>query len=578
MVDKVLVREYLSSLKEDRELDKIIIPLLESMNYQILRTAKDTKGIPQYGRDIIARGEDSNGIDTLWLIEVKGYNQRDINSKNFASEDGIRESLIESKDALINFVGKEGLKELPRKYILAHNGITDEKFKPVFEGFICNTFKKGEFEDWDIHILSQLFSEHLFSSYLFANPENEKLFKRLLVFLDTPEYDFRELYHLYDNLKEQFRKNKKYRNTRKFLNFFSTVNLIMQMTWHYSEEEKDLNPAKHVIDFLILNTWALILEERKEKNKKFLTQFNRLLENQFKFLSAYYRKTIEVATSPRGLFNSKEFIFEQIGYSIRSYDYVDFLTYFYQLNNGFLGDNEATLNLRKQKDSIKKLIQNNKEGFHQIVFDRQIIPLHHIFSFFLLSYNNTGDDDISKDDLLFLMELLVQIFDQFFIRKQVKGGFIYSSHDLTKLIEKEYKQTKIDNYPDKQSLMLPILLEYLAIFDMHYTLKDLDNLLDGIDLQVVRPNFKKYPDLEVLMFKKNLEMENFIEIIQLNGYDSREIINSRRNATRDNYTFRTAQAGYQFLITLAQSFYKNEPYPEEWREWFDRINIQYDDK
>lgn len=576
MVDKVLVREYLSSLKEDGELDKILILLLESMGFQIIRTAKDTKGISQYGSDIIAIGKDKYDKEWLWQIEVKGHSQKDVNVNTFSGSDASFQSFIEALYTPIVIAGNSEINKLPRRFVLAHNGITDAKFQPTFNGIIEKHLpEKDEFEDWNIYKLSDLFSDHLFGSYIFTSNENERLFKRLIIFFTTPEYNFDELHSLFRNLKDQLKSNNKFNDRRKFVNFFATINLIMQMTWHYADEEGNLNPAKYVINYCILNTWAFILEEKKEKRKKFLDQFDSLLKTQFRFLSDYYRKTFEVASSYRGLFNSKEFNFEQIGYSIRCYEYCDYLTYFYQLNNAFIHDNQQVIqSLRAQKDSIRNLVGNNKEGFSKILFDDQLIAFHHFFSF-MLSYNSSGDE-ITNEDAFFLIETLQLVFEQFLFTKKIKGSYIYSSKDLTKLIIREFKKSDDTNYPDKQSIMLPVLIEYLAIFNLEFLIENFKPLLEDISLQLVRPNFNLHPDIEVLMFMKNLDQENFVELIELEKLDARDIIESRRNATRDKYTFRTVKAGYSFLITLAQSFYKNEPYPEEWREWFDRINIRFE--
>ena len=54
MIRKEIIKQYVSSLKEDGELDYIFPILLERMGYSLLSTPKQSKGQPQYGRDVIA--------------------------------------------------------------------------------------------------------------------------------------------------------------------------------------------------------------------------------------------------------------------------------------------------------------------------------------------------------------------------------------------------------------------------------------------------------------------------------------------------------------------------------------------
>ena len=46
--NSIIVREYLSSLKEDTELDYLFPILLNIMGFRIVQTAKESKGQSQY--------------------------------------------------------------------------------------------------------------------------------------------------------------------------------------------------------------------------------------------------------------------------------------------------------------------------------------------------------------------------------------------------------------------------------------------------------------------------------------------------------------------------------------------------
>lgn len=62
-----IVKQYVASLKEDRELDYIFPLLLERMGFRVLSTPKQSRGQSQYGRDVIAVKREK-GINTLFLF------------------------------------------------------------------------------------------------------------------------------------------------------------------------------------------------------------------------------------------------------------------------------------------------------------------------------------------------------------------------------------------------------------------------------------------------------------------------------------------------------------------------------
>jgi len=102
-INNIIVKEYLESLKEDRELDYLFPMLINIMGYRIISTPRHSKGQSQYGKDVVAIGIDP--IDSKkkrFYFEIKGNKDKDIDSVNFNSEDGIRMSLQEAKDAAYN--------------------------------------------------------------------------------------------------------------------------------------------------------------------------------------------------------------------------------------------------------------------------------------------------------------------------------------------------------------------------------------------------------------------------------------------------------------------------------------------
>lgn len=132
----IIVREYLSSLKEDSELDYLFPILLNVMGFRVIQTARESKGQSQYGKDIIAIGKDDKSIKHKWYFELKGFADRDITQSNYSKSDGIRESIIEAKDTIFKDSSVPGFNNLPVKIVVVHNGILKTNIRDTFEGFI----------------------------------------------------------------------------------------------------------------------------------------------------------------------------------------------------------------------------------------------------------------------------------------------------------------------------------------------------------------------------------------------------------------------------------------------------------
>jgi len=253
--NNIIVREYLASLKEDNELDYLFPILLNLMGFRIIQTAKESKGQSQYGKDIIAIGNDNKGVKHKWYFELKGFSDRDITQANYSKPDGIRESIIEAKDTVFKDSTITGFNELPTKIVVVHNGVLKTNIRDTFEGLISREFKEGEFERWDIYHLTDIFSEHLFNEYLLSDDASNRLLKKTLAFLDSPDNEYKEFKELVDIQFDKIINIK----SRAFAKLFATLNLLNSLIFHYSKENNYLVPAKECSKYLILKTWHWIL-------------------------------------------------------------------------------------------------------------------------------------------------------------------------------------------------------------------------------------------------------------------------------------------------------------------------------
>jgi len=557
--NNTIVQEYLSSLKEDKELDYLFPILLNVMGFRIIQTAKESKGQSQYGKDIIAVGKDEYGVKYRWYFELKGYEDRDITDKNYSIPDGIRESIIEAKDTAFNDSSIPEFNNLPVKIVVVHNGVLKTNIRPTFEGFISREFEQGQFERWDIYYLTDLFSKYLFSEYLLADSESNRLFKRTLAFLDAPDNEYVDLKQL---IELQFEKISTIKG-RSLKKLFATLNLLSSIIYHYSIENKNLIAAKECSDFIVLRTWAWILHNRLENKEGILREFRKLLGIQYQVLTSYFKKTFPIASIENGLYAENGAFFEAIGYPLRCFEYLSDLIYYCQLRNNypsFINKSIYVKRLRNlQKDKIIKLIENNS-GFFRPLIDNHSIPILLLFLFF------TEKSDLRQKDVNFIASYIFRVINGLLIIKLQRNRLPEGNNRLDLLSEFVSSDKKPDEYTDESSMLIATLFELLVIFDAKDTFENFKEHLDKkLSLQIAHPYFDEL-DIEQLMFEKHMDTEYFIESefsLPKNFEDFKKKVKEKEIYKID---YRTDNAGFSFLRILAHKYFKNEIFPNEWRD------------
>ncbi len=557
--NSIIVREYLETLKEDKELDYLFPILINLMGFRIIQTAKESKGQSQYGKDIIAVGNDENGIKHRWYFELKGYKDKDITDKNFSVTDGIRESIIEAKDTDFSDSSIPGFNDLPIKIVVVHNGLLKANIRPTFEGFISKEFPNGGFERWDINHLTDLFSKHLFSEYLLADDESNRLFKRTLVFLDAPDYDFSDFKKL---VLIQFKKTTTVKG-RALKKFFSTLNLLISIIFQYSKENNNLVAAKDCSSFIILQTWAWVLQNKIEQKASIIEEFRKLLKIQYDVLNAYFSKTLPIAQIENGLFSENGYFFEEIGYPLRCFDYISPLIYYYELERYFSNKGEELHN--NQKDVVIELINNNP-GFQRPIIDNHSIPILQILKFFSLAKNRR------VKDVHFIANYIFSVVTGIIVikarRNRLPDG--YSRIDLVS--EFCISGNKPEEYTDESSILIAILFELLVLLNAKEMYENFKQHLDKeISLQIACPNTTDY-DVEQSLFEKHMNAEYYIETNNSLPDSFEEYKDKVKTRKYKEIKYRTDAAGFAFLRTLAHSYYKNELFPIEWRQFFSEEN------
>ena len=548
MIRQEIIKQYIASLKEDDELDFIFPMLLERMGYRVLSTPKQSKGMSQYGRDVIAIKK-LKGIPTLFLFELKGFAAKDITDRTLNEKDGLIESLRASKYTVYDDASIPDLKDYPRQYVFVHNGIIDANAQPTLNGFIKSEFPEGNFERWDLAKLTSLFSTYLFDETLLADDESYRLFKKCLVLLDAEENDLSDMVRLIELQIEKMEAAKK-ENRRQSLNFFATLRLIVSMVYFYAQESDNLYPAKHCADTVVLKAWAWILKGKREKKTSIVRLFNGLVMQQMLIYEEYVNKILQFANFNKSLYSFQASLTEQVFYPLRCYDFLGDLIYFYLLTEAYGADLNKVGQIRM--NALKAIIRNNPACAMPLL-DTHSIPILMVFRY--MAFRERQQDDIDC-----LGNYIVDTVINLILRYREKNMWPEMSGSRMALAKSLV--TKSDDYSCESSLLILSLFEtigHLGIPELYSSFKKVVEK-SKVNLQVAYPETTEY-DIEQCLFEHRLNKELSVETnIKLPA-----TLEEFRKSFRKKYnsiSYRTDAVGYGFLRVLAHKYYETDFFPD----------------
>ena len=542
-----IVKQYVASLKEDSELDYIFPILLERMGFRIISTPKQSKGRPQYGRDVIACKK-VKGVRTLYLIELKGFRAHDINDRTLNEEDGLIDSMRASKNTPYQDASIPELDSYVRKYVYAHNGMVDANTVPTLNGFVSKEFPNGDFERWGLETLTEMFSKYLFEETILTDEENYRLLKKILVLLDSEGNDYSDIVTLVDRLIEKIQ-TKKSLTERVVMNFFATLRLIGAMIYHYSEQAGNLYSAKFCMDTIVLKTWGWILRNKHERKPRILRFFNPLVSQQWLVYEKYLNKILDITSFDKGFYGFHPDETERILYPLRCYDFLNDLLYFFFATETCGG----SVNNSSRKELIKSIINLNS-GFKMPLLDTHSIPILLLFLYFMRNP--------SKGDLDFIAGYLLESILNMIHRHKKTGMWPEMMGNRKALAKSLYE--KSDDYCTSSSLLIMTVLElvtYLGLEDTFTSLRKYAND-SGVSLQIAYPIQDEY-EIEVELFDHKLYEEISVQTdMEFNLPETLDEFKKDFRKPYESISYRTDRAGFFYLRILAHIYYQTDFFPD----------------
>lgn len=484
---KLIIKEYLTTLKEDKELDLLLSDLL--LNMRIMPLIKPEKGVRQYGVDLMGFGKDEDdNKEKLFLFVVK---KGDLDRQNWDSgPQAIRPTLNEIKDTYIPKLLENKYKNTIIKVITVFNGDIKQSVYPNFIGYIDSNqvLNKIEYDYWNGDKLTLLVEQYILNENLFP-PEYQKSLRKTLALIGDTDYNLNDYYMLIDQILNSRGKSLKHQIQK-----LRIINLCLNIVLHWCEEANNIKPAVFASERTILRIWEW-KKNIQDHPKKINVEIANILSTLNKIWTIYFVKVAPSFSIKDGLFGYGSGA-DRVEYPLLTFEQIGIISliginHFY--NGMFSNKNDFTNEINIIGNSLINLITNNNICF-QPLYDGHIIDI----SLALLLLKMYKKDTFAK-------WWIKNIADRIVMNYRLRKFFPLFSDSYDELIENEFMPKEPDI---SSSTLLYILLEWAVIYNddklYDYLVKIFRSEFSEIDLQLWYPDEK----IEEVMYKNNASLHS----------------------------------------------------------------------
>ena len=255
---KLILKEYLASLKERGELDAIMPDLLSEIGLSVL--SKPSIGTRQYGVDVAAVGTDSDGVRKIFLVSIKSG---DLKRRDWdVGEQSLRTSLNEIRDVYVPKLIPNRYRNRPVVIALCFGGDLHEDVRTDVEGYIDrNTDETVTFQIWNGDLLADL----LLSGVLRENalPTNWRSdFRKAVALVDEPDVSFGHFCRFLSNVANACKKSGSARLTA-----IRQIYLGLWTLYVWAREAENTEAAYLCSERALLVAWSLVKDHLSGKSK-----------------------------------------------------------------------------------------------------------------------------------------------------------------------------------------------------------------------------------------------------------------------------------------------------------------------
>lgn len=553
---RFVLAEYLSSLKEDGELDSFLTELLKNMRR--IPLSKIQRG-RQYGVDIPAVGTDDDGTRKLFLYVIK---QGNFSRKNWdgGNVNDIRPSINDILDAYIPSKIPKPYDLLPIKIIVCCNGDMESAVQLSWTGFVNQQTKtRLEFDFWGINSLVDLaeqyqMQEESISSQLMSN------FRRALSFIDLQDYNLAHFYKFLNDLLPS--KEAVPLSDKKIIKRLRLVNLCLSIVHSLCKKSNNVKPAYFASERVALIAFNWITENEFIDRKGVWHEYYTILQNWRHLNAEYIRRTVDHLTDNEGLCvgigNHDEYClvtYEQIGI-VAMMGMLELwectLALIQPEERGMQNAQNSFKNVEGYAYLIVQLIENNPSSLNPR-YDEHCIEINMVLALlFEMGYFDSA------------IRWLRGIISQTILNVKIAKFFPLFYSDVSKLYEEEASD-------QKSSLLYYILAEWCLVLrqiDYYHLLRDfLNKDMPQLNLQLWIPD----KETDNYLYTEDASRKSGSTIISIDLPKNHLLLEmhmaEERVLMNDERGFRYVRYFANFAHFLSSRHHRMYPFPNSWREY-----------
>jgi hypothetical protein len=246
---RLIVSQYLASLKERNELDAILPDLLSQLGLIVI--SRPRQGTRQDGVDVAAIGSLDGGSEKVYLFSIKAG---DLTRTTWNGEtaQSLRPSLDDILDAYIPNRIPDEHKEKDIVICLCFGGEIQEQVRPLVKGYIDKyTTSKIKFEEWN----GDLLASYILSSFLQEDllPKNAQAeLRKSLALLNEPESS----YQYFLTLVKYFSSNEIHKDKDR-IKVIRQINICLWILFAWSRDAGSLEAAYLASELSVLHAWEM---------------------------------------------------------------------------------------------------------------------------------------------------------------------------------------------------------------------------------------------------------------------------------------------------------------------------------
>jgi hypothetical protein len=245
---KLLLSDYVGSLRERDELDAILPDLLSELGFHVI--SRPAVGVAQRGVDIAAVGKDDDGVRKLFLFSVKAGDLT--RSEWDTGVQALRPSLNEILDDYIPHRIPPQYKRLKVVICLVVGGVIQQAVQPLVASYMKkHSGRKISFQEWNGDRIAGLLMQGPLREKLLPKPLQSS-FQKAVAMVDQPDVSYEHFARLLFALRAPVVKDKdRIRVARQ-------INICLWVLFVWAREIDNLEAPYRASELALLHVWDLL--------------------------------------------------------------------------------------------------------------------------------------------------------------------------------------------------------------------------------------------------------------------------------------------------------------------------------